>query len=233
MKIVVINGQNHKGSTWKIGNILADKLSGDQEIREYFLPRDLNHFCCGCYSCLEAREKCPYWSEKVPIFEDMLAADLLIFTSPTYCMMPSAPMKAFLDLFFTNWMMHRPMKELFSKRAVVISTAAGAGTGKTTKLIADNLMNWGIPEVTRYGIAVNAMNWEMVPEKIKTRIEKDTDRIAAKIQRKKQVHVGIKTKGLFLFYRGMQLADWGASKAEKQYWEEQGWLSKERPWKKD
>ena len=55
MKIVVINGQNHKGSTWKIGNILADKLSGDQEIREYFLPRDLNHFCCGCYSCLEAR----------------------------------------------------------------------------------------------------------------------------------------------------------------------------------
>ena len=94
-------------------------------------------------------------------------------------------------------------------------------------------MNWGIPEVTCYGIAVNAMNWEMVPEKIKTRIERDTDRIAAKIQRKKQVHVGIKTKGLFLFYRGMQLADWGASKAEKQYWEEQGWLSKARPWKKD
>ena len=209
MKIVVINGQNHKGSTWKIGNILADKLSGDQEIREYFLPRDLNHFCCGCYSCLEARERCPYWSEKALLFEDMLAADLLIFTSPTYCMMPSAPMKAFLDLFFTNWMMHRPVKEMFSKRAVVISTAAGAGAGKTTKLIADNLM------------------------KIKTRIERDTDRIAAKIQRKKQVHVGIKTKGLFLFYRGMQLADWGASKAEKQYWEEQGWLSKARPWKKD
>ena len=218
MKIVVINGQNHKGSTWKIGNILADKLSGGQEIREYFLPKDLNHFCCGCYSCLEAREKCPYWSEKAPIFEDMLAADLLIFTSPTYCMMPSAPMKAFLDLFFTSWMMHRPMKEMFSKRAVVISTAAGAGAGKTTKLIADNLMNWGIPEV---------------PEKIKMRIERDTDRIAAKIQRKKPVHVGIKTKGLFLFYRGMQLADWGASKAEKQYWEEQGWLSKARPWKKD
>ena len=87
MKIVVINGQNHKGSTWKIGNILADKLSGDQEIREYFLPRDLNHFCCGCYSCLEARERCPYWSEKAPFFEDMLAADLLIFTSPTYCML--------------------------------------------------------------------------------------------------------------------------------------------------
>ena len=163
----------------------------------------------------------------------MLAADLLIFTIPTYCMMLSSALKAFFDLLLTNWMMHRPVKEMFSKRAVVISTAAGAGAGKTTKLIADNLMNWGIPEVTRYGIAVNAMNWEMVPEKIKTRIEKDTDRIAAKIQRKKQVHVGIKTKGLFLFYRGMQLADWGASKAEKQYWEEQGWLSKARPWKKD
>lgn len=64
MKIVIINGQNHKGSTWNIGNLLTRKIAGEKEIKEYFLPKDLNHFCAGCYACLEARERCPYWMEK-------------------------------------------------------------------------------------------------------------------------------------------------------------------------
>lgn len=108
MKIVVINGQSHKGSTWNIGNMLLESLDGEKEVREYFLPRDLDHFCNGCFACLEDRARCPYWKEKEPILRDMLEAELLVFTSPNYCMMPSAPMKAFLDLFFTNWLTHRP-----------------------------------------------------------------------------------------------------------------------------
>ena len=116
MKIVMIHGQNHKGSTWNIGNLLVQRIQGENEVKEYFLPRDLNHFCTGCFACLEARERCPYWREKAPIQQDLLDADLLIFTSPNYCMMPSAPMKAFLDLFFTNWMSHKPLREMFSKR---------------------------------------------------------------------------------------------------------------------
>ena len=38
MKITVINGQNHKGSTYNMGKILADKLSDD--VTEIFLPLD-------------------------------------------------------------------------------------------------------------------------------------------------------------------------------------------------
>ena len=231
MKIVVINGQNHHGSTWKIGNILVDKISGDNVIKEFFLPRDLNHFCCGCYSCVEARDKCPYWADKEPIMNAMLEAELLIFTSPNYCMMPSAPMKAFLDFFFTNWMIHKPYKEMFLKKAVVISSTAGKGAKKTCSLIANNLTNWGIPKVMKYGIAVNAMNWEMVPEKKKAKIEKDMNKLARKISRDKHVRIGIKTRLLFKFCALMQKADWGASKSEKQYWIEQGWLSGSKPWK--
>ena len=59
MKIVMIHGQNHKGSTWNIANLLLQKLPGEKEVKEYFLPRDLNHFCSGCYACLEARERVP------------------------------------------------------------------------------------------------------------------------------------------------------------------------------
>ena len=233
MKIVMIHGQNHKGSTWNIANLLLQKLPGEKEVKEYFLPRDLNHFCSGCYACLEALERCPYWREKEPMLHQMREADLLILTSPNYCMMPSAPMKAFLDLFFTNWMSHKPLREMFSKRAVVISSAAGAGAKKAAKLIGNNLANWGIPEIHLYAAVVNAMNWDMVPSGKKARMEKDMDKLARQLSRRGKVTVGMKTRILFWFYGGMQKAGWGASPTEKQYWIENGWLSGGRPWKAD
>ena len=165
MKIVVIHGQNHKGSTWNVANILLQDITGEKEVKEFFIPRDLNHFCTGCYSCLESRKNCPYWEDIKPINDAMKEANLLILTTPNYCMMPSAPMKAFLDLFFTNWLAHKPYEEMFKKRAVVISTASGAGAGKASKLVASNLLNWGIPEVITYGISVNAINWKMLPDR--------------------------------------------------------------------
>ena len=231
MKIVMIHGQNHKGSTWNIANLLLQKLPGEKEVKEYFLPRDLNHFCSGCYACLEARERCPYWREKEPMLHQMREADLLILTSPNYCMMPSAPMKAFLDLFFTNWMSHKPLREMFSKRAVVISSTAGAGAKKAAKMIGNNLANWGIPEIHLYAAVVNAMNWNMVPSGKKARMEKDMDKLARQLSRRGKVTVGMKTRILFWFYGGMQKAGWGASPTEKQYWIENGWLSGGRPWK--
>ena len=231
MKIVMIHGQNHKGSTWNIANLLLQKLPGEKEVKEYFLPRDMNHFCSGCYACLEARERCPYWREKEPMLHQMREADLLILTSPNYCMMPSAPMKAFLDLFFTNWMSHKPLREMFSKRAVVISSAAGAGAKKAAKLIGNNLANWGIPEIHLYAAVVNAMNWDMVPSGKKARMEKDMDKLARQLSRRGKVTVGMKTRILFWFYGGMQKAGWGASPTEKQYWIENGWLSGGKPWK--
>ncbi|MGN0169486.1 MAG: flavodoxin family protein [Lachnospiraceae bacterium] len=231
MKIVFIHGQNHKGSTWNVANLLLQKITGEKEVKEFFLPRDLNHFCVGCYSCLEGWEKCPFWEDKQPIDEAMNEADLLILTTPNYCMMPSAPMKAFLDLFFTNWLSHKPRESMFRKRAVVISTAAGAGAGKAAKLVANNLTNWGIPEVTCYGLSVNAMNWEMVSEKKKAKIEKDMNRLAARLSGKTAVKVGIKTRILFRMFGGMQKANWGASPSEKEYWESRGWLSGKKPWK--
>ena len=53
MKITVINGKNHKGTSYHMGRILAEKLTRKEAITEFFLPKDLDHFCLGCYSCIE------------------------------------------------------------------------------------------------------------------------------------------------------------------------------------
>lgn len=229
MKIVIINGQNHQGSTWHIGHTLVEKIQGEKEVIEFFLPRDLNHFCLGCYSCLKERERCPYWDDKEKMNNAILEADVLILTTPNYCMMPSAAMKSFLDLFFTNWFIHKPYQEMFTKKAIVISTTAGKGAKNAAKLVAQNLKNWGIPKVMTYSVVVNAMNWEMIPEKIKVKIDRDTDKLADQINKK--VHVGIQTKAMFYFARILQKANWGSSIEEKEYWIHKGWLDKERPWK--
>lgn len=56
MQISVINGQNHKASSYTMGRILAEKLTDEGRISEFFLPRDLHHFCLGCYACIEGRK---------------------------------------------------------------------------------------------------------------------------------------------------------------------------------
>lgn len=229
MKITLIHGQNHKGSTYHIGKLLAEQF-GDSDIQEFFLPKDLEHFCMGCYQCIENEEKCPFYNEKNRIMQAIEAADLLIFTTPTYCMRASASMKAFMDLTFTYWMSHKPRKCMFSKKAVVISTAAGTGTKSAIKDITNTLFYWGVPYIREYGIAVQAMGWEQISDKKKKKIKEDITKLARKLQKEK-VHVGTKTRFMFHMMRMMQLNNWGASKVEKDYWKQNGWLDKERPWK--
>lgn len=231
MKIVVINGQKHKGSTYNIGKLLVDNISCDKDVSEFFLPKDLNHFCEGCYACIEDETKCPYYKQKSVIMQKIEQADLLVFTTPNYCMAPSAPMKAFMDLTFTYWFSHKPRECMFSKKAVVISTTAGMGAKKAIKPVARTLFYWGVPWIKDYGISVQAMNWNGVSQNKKIKIQKDMKKLAKILSNETAPFVSIKTKFMFNIMANMQKANFGSSPTEKKYWEDRGWLGKERPWK--
>lgn len=231
MKIVMIHGQNHKGSTYHVGRMIANKIGREEDIIEFFLPGDLNHFCVGCYSCIDDVTKCPFYEEKNKIMTQVETADILIFTTPTYCLRASAPMKSFIDLTFNYWMSHRPRKCMFSKKAIVVSTAAGNGAKKAVKDVADALFYWGIPFIVSYGICIQAMNWNGVGDKKKLKIEKDTTKIANKVLKKRNVRVGFKTKAVFMMMRMLQKAYMASGEADREYWEKNGWLEKERPWR--
>ena len=123
MKIAVINGQNHKGSTYHIGKQVADKLGG--EVTEFFLPRDFGDFCVGCTQCfLKSETLCPHYERLKKITEAMDEADVLIFTTPVYVYHCTGSMKAFLDHYGYRWMVHRPEQKMFTKQAVVELSAA-------------------------------------------------------------------------------------------------------------
>ena len=140
MKITMIHGQNHKGSTCHIGQMLAQKIGG--EVTEFFLPRDFSGYCTGCVACIVKDESlCAHHEQLQPIVQAMDEADVLILTSPVYVYHVTGQMKAFLDHCAYRWMMHRPEERMFSTQAVCISTAAGAGMKSTNKDMADSLFN--------------------------------------------------------------------------------------------
>lgn len=230
MKIVLIHGQNHKGSTYHIGRILADKLADEKDIIEFFLPRDLNHFCLGCFTCIEDETKCPFYNEKKVIADAMDSADILIFTTPNYCMAPSAPMKSFIDLFFQYWIPHRPRKSMFSKKAAVISTTAGMGAGKAIKIVRRTLAYWGGPYIKSYGLAVQASKWAEVKEEKKSKIEKDMTVLAKKIKNTKSGKPSFYIRFMNQMMAGIRKNPEDES-SETRYWRENGWLAKARPWK--
>ena len=229
MKITIIYGQNHKGSTYHIARKLAEKLNG--EITEFFLPRDFDAFCLGCTSCFEKSEtRCPHYERLQPITEAMDKSDLIILASPVYVYHATGAMKAFLDHYGWRWMVHRPEAQMFSKQAVCISTAAGAGMRSTNKDMADSLFWWGVARIYKYGIAVRAVSWEQVDGKKKRDIEKKLDALAQKIEgRQGKIRSSVKTRVIFNVMRQIQKHDW--NEADVQYWQNKGWTGKKRPWK--
>ena len=228
MKITLVHGQSHQGSTCNIGRMLAEKLGG--EITEFFLPKDFGSFCVGCTACFAKHEtKCPHYEQLSPITQAMEQADVLILASPVYVYHCTGPMKAWLDHYGYQWMVHRPRESMFSKQAVCISTAAGAGMRSTNKDMADSLFFWGVAKVYRYGTAVQAVSYDAVTDKQKTKIDRDMTKLAKTIRsRVGNVRPGLKTRAFFEIMRLMQKNGW--NEADKDYWIEKGWTGNKRPW---
>ncbi|MBR4391229.1 MAG: NAD(P)H-dependent oxidoreductase [Bacteroidales bacterium] len=231
MKVLIISGTNHKGSSYNIGRIVAEKLASAEQISEVFLPRDFDEFCCGCTSCfVKGEEQCPHYAKLKPITELIDASDVIIMTSPVYVYHATGQMKALLDHYGWRWMSHRPDERMFGKQAVVVATAAGAGVKSTMKDMADSCFYWGIPKTYRLGKAVRAVNWESVSPKMKASIDSKAGGIAKKILRRHgKVPVSIGTRAFFKLMSLMQRNGW--NKADVDYWKAKGWTGRKRPWR--
>ena len=230
MKITIIHGQSHEGSTCMAARELADKVGG--EIREFFLPRDFDKPCLGCYTCFKTDlSRCPHCKELEPLVTAMLESDLLILESPVYVYHATGPMMSFLDHFGTWWMVHRPLPEMSEKQAVAIATAAGGGMKSTTRDMADSLEMWGIRKVYRLGFGVQALKPDESPNRIRRRIDRKTDRLAHRI-RKNTGRRGCngRAKKWFCLMRFAH-KHFPPMEPDYGYWEKNGWHRKDRPWK--
>jgi multimeric flavodoxin WrbA len=180
---------------------------------------------------MKGEELCPHQDRVTPIKEAIWNAELIILASPVYVFHVTGQMKALLDHFAFQFMLHRPNKSMFSKTALVVSTAAGGGISTAIKDMTGSLTFWGISRIFTFGSAVYAAKWEEVTEKNKQKIERKVKKLSIKIKSKIQKpNPGLKAKGLFYLFRMIQ-KKMELIPYDREYWKKQGWLEKNRPWK--
>ena len=230
MRIVIINGQNHRGSTRLVARNLAEKVGGD--ITEFFLPRDFDAPCAGCWTCFKSDlTHCPHYERLQPIVEAMDEADLIILASPVYVYHATSQMMAVLDHLGTRWIVHRPDPRYFHKQGVCVSTAAGGGMRSTNKDMADSLGFWGVPRIYRLGFAIHAGHPDEISQATRAKIERKVDATARRIRANAgRDHVSLRNRYWFAVMRFLHQGIW-KQEPDWSYWEERGWHAKGRPWK--
>ena len=237
MKITVINGTEKKGVTYRLKEMFLEAFEGE-EITEFYLPRDCPGFCAGCTQCFLTRQDLCKDAQYVQKIEKaMVEADLLVFTSPAYVCHTTGAMKAMLDHFGYRWMPHRPMPEMFGKRAVIITQCLGAGAKSTARDIRDSLSWWGISYIRecKYKL-MSEINWDKIPAKKKDAISASIRKSAAKmrsIDYNKRAHTSFMVTMKFYMVRMLQtgLGKDNPEYTDFKYWKANGWIDKVRPWK--
>jgi len=238
MKVVVVHGSPRKGNTYAAAQILMNEMKtcGETEFIEYFLPNDLPEFCSGCFLCLsESEQLCPHSKHTLPILENLLDSDALVFTTPVYVLQTTGAVKAFFDHYSWMFIVHRAHPKMFRKKAFVLSTTAGAGTKAAMKTITTNLKFWGINKIYSTGFAMRAIDWETVKpkrrEKFERKLKKSTRRFHRDIASGKKHSPYLLTKLMFYLRRGMLKKDIASQSDESaiadiNHWKEQDWFNK-------
>ncbi|MEQ8154729.1 MAG: NAD(P)H-dependent oxidoreductase [Clostridiaceae bacterium] len=228
MKIAVIHGQSHKGSTYNIAKLFIDRLATSEDEVSEFQTNNISS-CIGCYTCvLKSEEMCPHSKEVQPIIEAIESADVVIAESPNYCMGMSGQLKTFFDHMAYRWISHRPHPSMNNKIGIAISTTAGVGASGTAKSIKKHMFWWGISKIYTVSEAVAAMNWNGVKPEKKEKIVKKADEISKKILKKEgKVNPGLKWKIMFNIMR-MQQKNNPWNPADRKHWEDNGWIYQEK-----
>ncbi len=238
MKITVINGSAKKGVTYHLKEIFLDEFRGKAEITEFYLPQDGPGFCSGCTTCFRGGEKlCKDAGCVQKIEKALLEADLLVFTSPAYVFHTTGAMKALLDHFGYRWMPHRPAREFFGKRAVIITQCLGAGAASTARDIKDSLAWWGMTYIRTCSFKLmSEIDWDKLPEKKRAGMTGKLVSLARKmasVDYSRPARTGIVARAKFYAVRMLQ-TDLGKANPEYtdfKYWRDNGWIGSARPWK--
>ena len=226
MKVVVFHGSPRKGNTYKATQIFCNALSTYEEVyfEDYFLQSAIPQLCTGCQLCFSnPNEKCPHAEYIVPLLDTILAADALIFTTPHHgASSMSSGMKNLLDhLDFLTFVV-APRKELFSKKALIITT--GSGSTAAMKPIKKCLKNWGLNRVYAIGFRMFTDKWEKLSAKKQTHFENRLQRMAHKFYHSRKKPPYISTLFMFNISKMILKKYIGKGTYPYEYWRENGYF---------
>lgn len=203
MKCLVIHGSPRRGNTYDVLSLVLGEFESIEnlEIEIVELGKKKIPFCIGCFNCIKnGEEKCPHRNVMEEIIDKVDKADVLIFTSPIYSMQISGLLKNFIDHMSYNF--HRP--RFIGKKALVITTTAGAGHKAGAKYVKSVLEYWGITNIKTIPIAYrdNELN-----EANKTYILKKAREFKSIIEVDKVKNASLKQVMMYNLWNGMDKGD--------------------------
>lgn len=230
MNIVVINGTQVRGCTYHIKEAFLYVLRESSDIKEFYLPKDMPHFCRGCKTCFLKDERlCPHADTVMPIWNAMMDADLIVFAYPVYALRTTGQIKALLDHLCVHWMVHRPEEAMFAKRAVLLTNAIGVFNGGAQKDVATSLTWMGVPDIKKLGIGLmEGVVWDELSVERRDLIVAKTQKLAQRYARPlRPARKGLKTGLMFCMVRAMHQSF--AKKedplsADNRHWLNKGWI---------
>jgi multimeric flavodoxin WrbA len=228
MNVAIFHGSPRKGNTYKATTIFVDELKkhGNVYITEFFLPKAMPEFCTGCQLCLSSpSENCPHAEYVKPVLAAIMESEALVFATPHYgaCSMSGA-MKNLLDHLDFLTMSIAPRKEVFSKKAFIIST--GSGSAKAIKPIKKYLINWGINRINSLGIKMFTNKWDSMAAKKQLQQERRLRKASGRFYA-----ANIKTpylSAVFMYHMSKFILKRyiGEGNYPFEYWKEQGFFKK-------
>lgn len=229
MKIVVITGTEVKGCTYRMKEIFLENLRDGNEIEEFYLPRKMPKFCTGCKICFNKSETlCPHAEYTMPIWNSILSADLLVFAYPVYVMRAPGQVKALLDHFGCHWMVHRPEKEMFNKRAVILTQSIGAPNRSAQKDVSTSLSWLGVSDIKTLGFGtMGSVKWDEIQPKRREKFEEKLRQLSQRYLSAKSAKRSLKVSLLFLTAKTMHKAlikNQEVLSADSQHWLANGWI---------
>lgn len=221
MKCLLINGSPHKGNTWKLVQLIKERMkqtSGNTiEFDEIMLNLDIP-LCLGCFNCIDkGEEKCPHYDQISPIVQKIKENDAVIYATSVYSLHVTALTKNFIDHMSYNF--HRP--SFFKKKVLVVSTAAGAGQKNCVNYVKDIFMHWGFNRGYKLGLAVFSATGFQPTKKIIEKCNKIADKFCNDILSKKYKSPSFKRVMYFNAWRAMS-SMYPKDKIDNKYWKDSG-----------
>jgi len=228
MKVVIINGSPRKGNTYTATEIFKDEMNkcGKTLITEFFMPDDMPKFCMGCQVCLgNSYDKCPHHKFTEPIYKAIMDADAIVLTSPHFgaSSVPGS-MQNLLDHLDFLTMTVAPRKEIFEKKAFVLTT--GTGSAASIKMLSTYLKHWGINRVYSLGIKLFTDKWSSMPKEKQEYQEARIRKAARRFYILKKKPAYFSTVFMYYINRIILKKYVGEGNYPYEYWKENGYFDK-------
>ena len=227
MDVTVFHGSPRKGNTYAATTVFTEELKklGDVNITEFYLPKAMPEFCTGCQKCLGNHySSCPHSQYVEPVLASIIKSEALIFATPHFACNMSGAMKNLLDHLDFLTMNIAPRKEIFQKRAFIITTGSGSAAAK--KLIKRFLLNWGINRVYSIGIRMFTNKWDKMPIKKQKRINHQIRKAAKRFFKAKVKYPRLSSVFMYHAFKFIIRRYIGEGSYPYEYWTEQGYFAK-------